>query len=933
MSNDGGVIVKGLKWVFFVFLLVISFAFTTSMTNVFADESENNITISVKVLFDDAEVNTTVKAKYADELIINVDDRQGYDFAYWILNNKIRNLPRDHKFIVTENLEITALFTPNNKHVVVFVDANGDVLKIDWVEDGGSVTAPDVELTLPGYVFTKWDKPLTNIKNNTIIIAEYTKTTDVKYNLTVVNGTILKTGNSTGTIGYNDVVTVVADEAPEGKVFSHWQVGHRVVSTQSTYKFTMLSDLNIKAVYKNEAREDKPFVSISDKVILDNKPTYYGNFYIPDGYTKVEFGFLYTDENVKLELNNEHVKKQQILNYFAETNEFIITFTELDPLFVGTYLVCKDSEGNIVTVYNEEVKDLFISEYGEGSSNNKWIEIYNPFHYEVDLSEYSVKLYTNANDSPESTVQLEGTLKPFSVIVIYHSSSAQEIKNRAKYANISFAHAVANFNGDDVVCLYKNDVLIDIFGVMGEQETWEVPNGNTEDHTIIRNVGIVAPSDIWNPKEWYAYDVDTFTYIGYHVASNESPQQIIIKGSEEVFVGKPINLSAIVYPVGADQRVVWESSDESIATINSFGVVEGKSSGSVIITATSLEYPSISTSITLNVKVVTPTSITISGPNTVKEFKSIQLNATILPNNAVKNVEWVSVDPNIATVDENGVVTGISKGVTLIKAISTVDPNVFGTYEVEVIEATYYSIDIDYDSELGIIQHSPDDLSNILEDSSVEIIIEPIEGYIITQVTINGVNQSVSNPLRFTFAINSISNDYEIKVTFENRQEHVETIIYETGFEKSEGFTAGTNYQLNNVPFGPEGKKWIFFFGTPSTNNKISGDNSAQMRWYDTGGNENKFGYIVTDFKLQDVTKIEFKARNTSKFNVRVSYSFDGVEFINPEVFELSNKVQEYTYNVNVTGEIYIKFELVKLDGASSGSGIIIDDIKVYGIQ
>ena len=61
--------------------------------------------------------------------------------------------------------------------------------------------------------------------------------------------------------------------------------------------------------------------------------------------------------------------------------------------------------------------DLFISEYVEGWSNNKALEIYNPTANEIDLSAYSVSRYSNGGTTP-STTQLEGTIQPFDVFVL-----------------------------------------------------------------------------------------------------------------------------------------------------------------------------------------------------------------------------------------------------------------------------------------------------------------------------------------------------------------------------------------------------------------------------------------------------------------------------------------------------------------------------------
>mgnify|MGYP001163385373 FL=1 len=61
---------------------------------------------------------------------------------------------------------------------------------------------------------------------------------------------------------------------------------------------------------------------------------------------------------------------------------------------------------------NAQITELFISEYPEGSSNNKYIEIYNGTGSTVDLSDYELWRISNGGNWPESTVALTGTLAP-----------------------------------------------------------------------------------------------------------------------------------------------------------------------------------------------------------------------------------------------------------------------------------------------------------------------------------------------------------------------------------------------------------------------------------------------------------------------------------------------------------------------------------------
>ncbi len=129
--------------------------------------------------------------------------------------------------------------------------------------------------------------------------------------------------------------------------------------------------------------------------------------------------------------------------------------------------------------------DLFISEYVEGSANNKYIEIFNGTGAPVNLSNYRLRLFSNGAASPNNDVLLSGTLANNDVIV-YENSSA------AIYAGIP--NAAINFNGDDAVALWKisTSSYVDIFGVIGDDpgSQWTLGGNNTADQTLVRNADI-----------------------------------------------------------------------------------------------------------------------------------------------------------------------------------------------------------------------------------------------------------------------------------------------------------------------------------------------------------------------------------------------------------------------------------------------------------
>ncbi len=160
--------------------------------------------------------------------------------------------------------------------------------------------------------------------------------------------------------------------------------------------------------------------------------------------------------------------------------------------------------------------DLFISEYIEGGGFNKAIEIFNGTGAAVDLSIYKVQLFSNGAATASQTVTLSGTLAHGDVYVIYHADAVQAIKDAGDLANSN----VTNFNGDDAFALLKNDVIIDLIGVVGERPSnpasWAVGTGSTLDYTLVRKAGVYQPSATFDPTQWDVHPKDTTTFIGSH---------------------------------------------------------------------------------------------------------------------------------------------------------------------------------------------------------------------------------------------------------------------------------------------------------------------------------------------------------------------------------------------------------------------------------
>jgi len=226
----------------------------------------------------------------------------------------------------------------------------------------------------------------------------------------------------------------------------------------------------------------------------------------------------------------------------------------------------------IPLVNAQTCSDLFFSEYVEGWSNNKALEIYNPTPNTIDLAAYSISRYSNGGTSP-STTQLSGTISPYSTFVIgldkrdpngegyeapmwdgYYtytdSVNGQEVTTYDASSDLQgkvdlFANPIyyfgtdadssamyptsMYFNGNDAITLeVLGGGILDIFGKVGTDPgaAWGDSDGNywTKDHTLIRKadvlMGVMANPLSFDPTlQWDSLPANTFDNLGTHVCN------------------------------------------------------------------------------------------------------------------------------------------------------------------------------------------------------------------------------------------------------------------------------------------------------------------------------------------------------------------------------------------------------------------------------
>jgi len=149
---------------------------------------------------------------------------------------------------------------------------------------------------------------------------------------------------------------------------------------------------------------------------------------------------------------------------------------------------------------------------------------------------------------------------------------------------------------------------------------------------------------------------------------------VVTPSSATIDVTETVQLTAEVQDANGNpvvRSVTWTSSDPSVATVDANGLVTGQMDGTVTITATSEGVDGTAT-ITVDASVqkvvVTPAADTILvGETTQLTAEPQDANGNPLPN---RPVTWATSDPTVATVDGNGLVTGVGAGVATITATS-----------------------------------------------------------------------------------------------------------------------------------------------------------------------------------------------------------------------------------------------------------------------
>ncbi len=185
--------------------------------------------------------------------------------------------------------------------------------------------------------------------------------------------------------------------------------------------------------------------------------------------------------------------------------------------------------------------DLFFSEYLEGSSNNKSLEIYNPTPNPIDLADYEVHRFNNGAITNPDILELQGIIPAYGIFTAVNPNA-----NAALLAIADTLDDITFFNGDDALLLINTAIsdTIDVVGKFGEDPgaSWTVGTGSTANFTLVRMATVSGGTKDWavGATQWDVLPIDDFTSAGLH----NSNCAIVVVGCDDLFFSEYVEGSS-----------------------------------------------------------------------------------------------------------------------------------------------------------------------------------------------------------------------------------------------------------------------------------------------------------------------------------------------------------------------------------------------------
>ncbi len=572
------------------------------------------------------------------------------------------------------------------------------------------------------------------LAQNDVIVAKITSedgiaTNDYKVTLKFENRVITVTAPTGGqTYNTGDVVTITwtATNVSNVNIWAYVTVDDVLVQLNTTpisaatgtFDYTIKNgNSGIVYIVVSDANDDSFYAQSAGTVtVIDNvKPTIISRYPAVNKYGvgkafTIELNF---DENIKAGTgnlkvfkasDNSEVKTATAAELTIDGTKATLAVTGLDYT-VGYYITAdagliKDNSNNESDAINANdwkfttmaprSGDLFFSEYIEGSSNNKALEIYNPTSEPISLNNYRIAQSNNGGGwAYYHTFPADKTIAPGDVWVIITNSISTSLFDAANADEVLAYPAVVYHTGNDARGLEKTTngtdwTLIDVIGNPTSNTDFDVAGvtAAAANHTLVRKSTVVKGNTDWaasagtnaDNSEWIVKNVDDFSYLGSHNMTLSSANAITTFSIANQ-VSSTIDANAKTVSVVMPYGVALTNLTPTITL--SFGAYTIPASGVAQDFSSAFEYVAIAMDGTANVWTVTVTNAAASNAKEIVSFSiPSQVSSTIVAATSTVNVvvptgtNLTSLTPTItlspyATIDPaSGVARNFSSAVT-----------------------------------------------------------------------------------------------------------------------------------------------------------------------------------------------------------------------------------------------------------------------------
>ncbi|KRP27647.1 MAG: hypothetical protein ABS28_09575 [Cryomorphaceae bacterium BACL22 MAG-120619-bin32] len=331
--------------------------------------------------------------------------------------------------------------------------------------------------------------------------------------------------NLSWTAATDNIAVTSYDIFVKGNLYTNTtQTSKTVIGLDSNTNYSIF--VIAKDIANNKSEQSN---EVSIQTLVDNDPPSTPNNIVISNQTTTSFIVSWDASTDNTAVTSYDVFVNSILNGSTIETSFTVSNLTASTSY-SVQIRAKDAKNNISELSNAAVgsttaenavsSELFFSEYVEGSSNNKALEIVNNTDADVDLTGFSIKRQTNGGvdgDVWANELQLSGKIFKKDVYVIINGNSTlQKLIDEADFLQPVLEEnnygAPINFNGNDPVGLFKEGVLVDVIG------TYNGGSANFAiNKTLRRKNGVTKPNTTFDiVNEWDSYPQDTVDDIGTH---------------------------------------------------------------------------------------------------------------------------------------------------------------------------------------------------------------------------------------------------------------------------------------------------------------------------------------------------------------------------------------------------------------------------------